>query len=86
MLCGVVEILVTAAAIPVYVVLWGILWKDEVLSEKAVVFTVPLNTVLYLVASSYTSWTVATCGLVAGVWLMVAKLPMLPCGVDFSDS
>ncbi|XP_041351647.1 uncharacterized protein LOC121370463 [Gigantopelta aegis] len=84
--CGVMEILMTAATVPVYIVLWGILWKDEILSEKAVVFTVPLNMVLFFVGSSYTTWALATSGLIAGVWLMIAKLPMLPSGVDYMDS
>lgn len=65
-------------SLPVYVVLAGILWLDEVWSEKAVVFTLPMNALVFLLGSSYTAWALAGAGMISGVGMMMYRLPLVP--------
>ncbi|XP_067674659.1 uncharacterized protein [Haliotis asinina] len=85
-LWGCSEILLLLCTFPVYIVLWGVLWKNEVISENMVVFTMPLNGFLYLVGTTYSIWAVATYGLLAGTWMMVYKLPMVPYALQYQTS
>ncbi|KAL4233802.1 Pleckstrin y domain-containing A member 1 [Mactra antiquata] len=73
------EISTILAVLPMYYVLWGILWQGRlVLSEQVVVFLLPLNAVFMLYGSSYTSQALAAIGIYAGVWMMLMKLPLNP--------
>lgn len=76
---SVVEILSMLSVLPLYYVFWGIVWKSTlVLSEQVVVFLLPLNAVLLLYGSSYTSQALAVIGLYVGIWMMLMKLPLNP--------
>ncbi|KAK6187462.1 hypothetical protein SNE40_005486 [Patella caerulea] len=72
------EIVTLPFTLPVYVVLWVIMWRHEILSEKAVVFCLPLNLLLFLAASSYTAWILSITGISIGIYMMCFKLPMIP--------
>ncbi|XP_048239676.1 uncharacterized protein LOC124140327 [Haliotis rufescens] len=85
-LWGCSEILLLISTIPVYIVLWGVLWKNEIISENMVVFAMPLNGFMYLVGTTYTIWTVATYGLMSAIWMMVYKLPMVPYAMQYQTS
>ncbi|KAL8579558.1 hypothetical protein ACOMHN_025511 [Nucella lapillus] len=75
---GVGEVVSVVGSLPVYAVLCGVLWCGEVWGEQVVVFTVPLNAFVFLLATGYTAWALCVCGFVCGVGLMVYKLPMAP--------
>ncbi|KAK7503200.1 hypothetical protein BaRGS_00005465 [Batillaria attramentaria] len=75
---GICELLSVLFSLPVYVVLFGIMWKGEIWSEKAVVFTMPLNALVFLFGSSYTAWMLSVAGFVCGIGMMMLKLPLLP--------
>lgn len=76
---SVLEIVTMLSVLPLFYVLWGILWESKlVLSEKFVVFLLPLNAVYLLYGSSYTSQTLSIVGLFSGIWMMVTKLPLIP--------
>ncbi|XP_046580013.1 uncharacterized protein LOC124287567 [Haliotis rubra] len=85
-LWGCSEIIFLIGTFPVYIVLWGVLWKNEIISENMVVFTMPLNGFMYLVGTTYSIWAVATYGLLAGTWMMVYKLPMVPYAMQYQPS
>lgn len=75
----VVELCFVLAYLPVLYVLWGILWKKEILlSEQVVVFLVPLNLPLMIYGSSYTSWALAFTGIITSLWMMINVLPLKP--------
>lgn len=77
----IVEVFLIVITSPVYVVLWGVLYRREIIwSEMFVVLLMPLNLVLLLLASSYTCRILAMCGLISGIWMMVQRLPLLPKG------
>ncbi|XP_076444586.1 uncharacterized protein LOC143282735 [Babylonia areolata] len=78
MLLGLVEVAVVLASLPVYVVMGGILWEGRIWSEKAVVFSMPLNALLLVAGSSYTAWVLCAAGFVCGLGMMVFRLPLLP--------
>lgn len=72
-----VELIIIFITTPVYIVLWGILWLDEIrLNEKLVIFLMPLNSLLFLVGSTYTAWALAIFGMFSGIWMMSCKLPL----------
>ncbi|KAL8586622.1 hypothetical protein ACOMHN_040130 [Nucella lapillus] len=75
---GLLEVVTVALSLPVYGVLAGILWHGRVWSEKAVVFSMPLNSVLVVAATSYTAWVLCVAGLVSGLAMMVFRLPLTP--------
>jgi len=76
---GFLEILCILATMPMYYVLWGLLWRGALLlSEQVVVFIVPLHAVYLLYGSSFTSQALALVGLYAGVWMMLTRLPLRP--------
>ncbi|XP_025099219.1 uncharacterized protein LOC112567002 [Pomacea canaliculata] len=75
---GILEMLAVLLSLPVYVVLAGILWLDEVWSEKAVVFTLPMNALVFLLGSSFTAWALAGAGMISGVGMMMYRLPLVP--------
>ncbi|XP_045185435.2 uncharacterized protein LOC123543432 [Mercenaria mercenaria] len=76
---SIVEILSILSVLPMFYVLWGILWHSAlVLSEQVVVFLLPLNAVYLLYGSSYTSQALAVVGLYSGIWMMIMKLPLNP--------
>jgi hypothetical protein len=77
----VLQVVFILGSLPVYVVLAGVLWTGTVWSEKAVVFCLPLNAFIFLLASTYTTWLLAVAGLVAGAAMMILKLPLLPYGL-----
>ncbi|XP_060575028.1 uncharacterized protein LOC132732568, partial [Ruditapes philippinarum] len=80
---SIVEILSLLSVLPMFYVLWGILWQANlVLSEQTVVFLLPLNAVYLLYGSSYTSQALAVVGLYAGIWMMMMKLPLRPYKTD----
>lgn len=71
------ELMIIFITTPIYIVLWGILWLDEIrLNEKLVIFLMPLNSLLFLVGSTYTAWALAVFGIFSGVWMMSCKLPL----------
>ena len=78
MFFSLLQVALVLGSLPVYVVLGGILWAGEIWGEKAVVFTLPLNAPLLLLASSFTGWALAAAGAVCGVGMMALKLPLLP--------
>ncbi|GAB1597902.1 uncharacterized protein LOC115211136 [Argonauta hians] len=72
-----VELVIIFITTPVYIVLWSILWFDEIrLNEKLVIFLMPLNSLLFLVGSTYTAWALAAFGIFSGIWMMSYKLPL----------
>lgn len=75
---GFLEVVAVLASLPVYLVLAGIMWRGEIWSEQAVVFTMPLNAFVMLLGTSYTAWALAVAGFVCGVGMMMIKLPLLP--------
>ena len=73
------EITCMLSVLPLFYIMWGILWEDKlIMSEKFVVFLLPLNAVYLLYGSSYTSQTLALIGLFSGIWMMVTRLPLIP--------
>ncbi|XP_005097139.1 uncharacterized protein LOC101863811 [Aplysia californica] len=82
---GFFEVLMALVSIPIFYVMWGILWKGEVLSEPAVVFLTPYSFLLVMCATSYSAWLLALATLVSGMWMMMYRLPMVPYGVDYED-
>ncbi|XP_052823597.1 uncharacterized protein LOC106878824 [Octopus bimaculoides] len=71
------ELIIIFITTPVYIVLWSILWVDEIrLNEKLVIFLMPLNSLLFLVGSTYTAWALGAFGIFSGVWMMSYKLPL----------
>ncbi|XP_060085782.1 uncharacterized protein LOC132565172 [Ylistrum balloti] len=75
----VMEICLVLAYLPVLYILSGVLWKNKVLlSEQVVVFLLPLNLPLILYGTSYTSWAMATTGIVTSLWMMSNILPLKP--------
>ncbi|KAK7107994.1 hypothetical protein V1264_015800 [Littorina saxatilis] len=75
---GFLEIVSVFASLPVYIVLAGIMWRGEIWSEKAVVFMLPMNALLVLLGTSFTSWALCVAGAVCGIGMMMFKLPLLP--------
>ena len=74
-----IEITTMLSVLPSFYILFGILWDSKlIMSEKYVVFLLPLNAVYLLYGSSYTSQTLSIVGLFSGIWMMVTKLPLIP--------
>ena len=80
---GLLEVSAVVTSLPVYVVLAGVMWNGHIWSEKAVVFTLPLNVYITIFASSYSAWALAVVGLVSGLGLMLLKLPFLPYNCEY---
>ncbi|ESP03990.1 hypothetical protein LOTGIDRAFT_230266 [Lottia gigantea] len=76
----VLELLILPSTVPVYVILWTIMWRHEILSEKTVIFCLPLNAVLLYASTSYTSVVLSLTGIGVGLYMIAYKLPMLPYG------
>ena len=77
---SILEIITMLSVLPSFYILWGILWEFKLLlSEKYVVFLLPMNAVYLLYGSSYTSQTLSIVGLYSGIWMMATKLPLIPC-------
>lgn len=73
------EVSLLLGSLPTFYVLWGILWKNElVLSEQVVVFILPLYFCIMLYGSSFTSFTYGIMGAVASIWMMTTHLPLIP--------
>lgn len=77
-LLGIGEIMAVLGSLPVYAVLWTITWSGQIWSEKLVVFTMPVNCLVFLFASSFTAWALAGAGTVCGLGMMIYKLPLVP--------
>ena len=69
-----VEFIILISVLPVYVALGREFCTSFTSSLELIVFITPLNTILYIVGSSYTSWLLATVGLCEGTWVMIGKL------------
>nr|KAI8758437.1 hypothetical protein BgiMline_009061 [Biomphalaria glabrata] len=82
---GMVEVILVFLILPVFYVAWGILWRGQILSEPAVVFLTPYSILLILLATTYSTWILAVSCLVAGMWMMMYKLPMVPYNSDSVD-
>lgn len=75
----IVEIFLVLGHLPVFYILWGVLWKKElILSEQFVVFLLPLNLPLILYGTSYTSWAMSVTGIITSLWMMAHVLPLKP--------
>lgn len=73
------EVFLVLGSLPTFFVLWGILWKNDlVLSEQVVVFVLPLYFCIMLYGSSFTSFTYGIMGAVASIWMMSSHLPLIP--------
>ena len=74
---GLVEVAMVALSLPTYMILTSVLWSGElILSDRFVVFLLPLHWVLYPVASTWTCWLHATYGTIVSIWLMKFRLPL----------
>ena len=73
------EMCLILGTLPIYYVLWGVLWKSMVLlPEPAVVFALPLNFALLLYGSSWTCWVLAFVGASSSVWMMSTHFKLIP--------
>ena len=76
-LSGVLEVSVTLLTLPVFVVLWTVLWNNHFyISDYYVAFVTPLFCTLLLTGSSLYAYSLSVVGLGAGYWLLTEKLPL----------
>lgn len=62
---------------PLLFIFISVLWNGQYyISERFVVFLMPLGSILFLVGSTYIAWLFGVCTIVVGFWLMVYKLPL----------
>jgi len=61
--------------LPVAACLSAMVWRKQSLRlDICVVFTAPLYVVLFITGETYSSWTLAGCGLAASYWLIKYRL------------
>ena len=72
---GLLELTGVCCTLPVAACLCAIVWRQRSLKlDICVVFTAPLYVVLFITGETYSSWTLATCGLTASYWLIKYRL------------
>jgi len=77
---GLLELSAICCSLPVAACLSAMVWRQWSLRlDICVVFTAPLYVVLFITGETYSSWTLASCGLSASYWLVKYKLNYEQC-------
>ena len=74
---GIIEMMLITVTLPVWFILWGVLWDESILlRDRIVVFTMPLFSLLLPLGSTMQTQFLGACGLAVGYWLTMYKLPL----------